>query len=207
MIDVLLADDHPLIRDGLHATLEGHPSVRLVGVAATGREALDVVADHAVDVVLMDVDMPEMDGLEATRRLRAEQPEVKVIVLTMHDEPALMQRLIREGVHGYVLKSAGTDEIVRAVKQVCAGTSYFSPEVTVKLAAAPDVPAPAEALTEREMEVLKLVAQGLSNKEVGERLFISHRTVDTHRTNLMRKLDVNNVAGLVRYAFQHDLVS
>lgn len=207
MTDVLLADDHPLIVKGLRAAMEGHPAIRLVGVAATGQEVVDFVAERPVDVVLMDLDMPEMDGIEATRHLREERPGVSVIVLTMHDEPALMQRLIRQGVQGYLLKSADTHEILQAVEQVSAGTSYFAPEVTVRLAAAPEPSVPAETLTEREVEVLRLVAQGLSNKEVGERLFISHRTVDTHRTNLMRKLDVNNVAGLVRYAFQQKLVS
>ncbi len=207
MIHVLIADDHPLITDGLCTALEGRSSLRLVGVAENGRAVLELAARRPVDVVLMDIDMPEMDGIEAARRLRIEHPGIRIIILTMHAEAALMQRLVADGVDGYLLKTAGADEVVRAIEQVHAGTPYFSARVTTTLAAAATRSAvPPEPLTDRELEILKLVAQGLTNKEIAEQLFISHRTVDTHRTNLMRKLNVNNVAGLVRYAFQQGLV-
>lgn len=158
----------------------------------------------------MDIDMPEMNGLEAARIIQKTYPTVKVIVLSMHDEKAMIQALIGAGVDGYLLKNTPKAELVKAIYEVANGSSYFPVEVKSRLLEKDSDSfrkGKLAELTDRELEILTCIAEGLSNKEIGEKLFISHRTVDTHRTNLMQKLDVHNVAGLVRLAIQCGLVN
>jgi len=207
-IKIALADDHPLILDGLQTLLESADDMELVVRAENGKALLEAMANQAVDVVLLDVDMPVMDGIETTRALRIAYPQVRIIILTMHDEKHFIQKLIEDGAHGYLLKNTGRDELLLAIRQVYAGKNQFSGEVTMKLVQ-PDeseVSDELKELTQREVEILTCIAQGKSNKEIGDELFISHRTVDTHRTNLMKKLDVHNIAGLIRIAYRNKLV-
>jgi len=157
--------------------------------------------------------MPIMNGMQATEVIKKKHPDVKVIVLTMHNEKAIIQKVLESGADGYLLKNTNQKELVTAIKEVNMGRKYFSTEVTLSLASAGEGSKVRlqnvevdTSLTEREIEILKLIAKGLSNKEIGDQLFISHRTVDTHRTNLMRKLDVKNIAGIVRYAVKSGLV-
>ncbi len=209
-IRILLCDDHRIIIDGLKGLLEGEEGMTCVGVTENGAEALQAVEHLQVDVVLMDLDMPVMDGMVATERMKKQWPLVKVIILTMHDGSALVQRVMELGADGYLVKNCGRDELLLAIRDVHAGRKYFGSALTESLLQQRQEKA-ADAgllkeLSEREVEVLAALAEGLTNKEIGERLFISPRTVDTHRTNLMRKLDVHNVAGLVRLAIQNGLV-
>jgi len=207
-IKVLVVDDHRIVLDGLCSLLEGADGFRCIGTLENGQQALDRLKLIKADVVLMDIDMPVMDGIEATTRIKRTMPDVKVISLTHHNERAMVQRLMDCGSDGYVLKNIDRDGLLTAIRKVMKGQKYFSEEVTRKLAEREVVTAasgaPAE-LTERETEILRLICEGLSSKQIGEKLFISPRTVDTHRTNLMNKLDIHNVAGLIRFAFQNGI--
>ena len=210
IIRVLLVDDHRIILDGLLGLLGPGSGVECVGTASNGEEALEMVGHLAVDVVLMDLDMPVMDGLEATGRIKALGPGVKVIILSMHDEPAMVQRVMDLGADGYLVKNCGRDELLLAIRDVHLGRRHFGSALLEGLLEhrkeAASERGALKDLSEREQEVLAALAEGLTNKEIGERLFISPRTVDTHRTNLMKKLDVHNVAGLVRLAIKAGLV-
>jgi DNA-binding NarL/FixJ family response regulator len=208
---IAIADDHQLVLDGLKAMLGQVEGFEVVGEANNGSDLVRIVENIEVDVALTDIDMPVMNGIEAIKEIRKTDREIKLLALTMHNEKALVQKVIEAGADGYMLKNADRDEFIEAIRKVIEGQQYFSSEVTMTLL---DKGAPTAGtehydlsqLTEREIEILKLVAEGLSNKEIGERLFISHRTVDTHRTNLMKKLDVHNVAGLIRFAMKNGLI-
>jgi len=209
-IRILLVDDHRIIIDGLRGLMEPVVDIECVGEAANGEEALFALKHLRVDVVLMDLDMPVMDGVEATKRIKAEYPDVKVVVLTMHEEAAMVKDLMEIGADGYLVKNCGRDELLLAIRGVHAGQRHFGSALLEGLLQQRQESAAQSGLlkelSEREVEVLAALAEGLTNKEIGERLFISPRTVDTHRTNLMKKLDTHNVAGLVRIAIKAGLV-
>lgn len=209
-IRIAICDDHRVVTDALRDMFNGVPGYTCVGTAASGTEALFLLQHVAVDVLLTDLDMPGMDGFELLAAVRTKHQAVKVLVLSMHDEAALVKRAMELDADGYVVKNAGKEELMLAVREIAMGRRYFGGSVAEALLgkATPSV-AGAHVLadlTEREVEVLAALAEGLGNKEIGERLFISPRTVDTHRTNLMRKLDTHNVAGLVRIAIKAGLV-
>ncbi|MFY8138335.1 MAG: response regulator [Flavobacteriales bacterium] len=204
---ILLVDDHAIVTDGIAALLQSESSYDVVAVCRNGHEALDTLRILKVDLILMDIDMPVMNGIEATKQIKREFSEIKVIILTMHDEKAMIQMLLDNGADGYLIKNSSKNELIDAIENVRAGRQHISEEAhTVLLSRDGAKSERLSGLTEREVEVLKLIAEGMSNKEVGDRLFISHRTVDTHRTNLMQKLDCHNIAGLVRIAIQEGLV-
>ena len=206
---ILICDDHRIVLDGLQRLLQETPGVECIGLAASGEEAIGFLEHVQADVLVLDLDMPGIGGEEALRRVKARWPGTKVLILTMHDGPAMVRGLMEAGADGYLLKTSAREEMRLAVKAVAQGRRHFSLEVTEALLKrpAPSAASPKlNALSLRELEVLAALAEGLSNKEIGERYFISPRTVDTHRTNLMRKLDVHNVAGLVRLAIQAGLV-
>lgn len=208
-INVLLTDDHQIIIDGLKSLLNNQDRITVAAEAVNGREALRILGILSIDVALMDIDMPVMNGIDALKEIRKQYPKVKVIVLSMHNEAGMIKSLIDLGANGYLLKSCSQDELVDAIQKVAAGQPYFSTDVTLALlkpAASFNLQQKNELLTDRETEIMKLIAAGFSNKEIGDRLFISHRTVDTHRTNLMKKLDVNNIAGLISYAIRNGIV-
>lgn len=210
-IKLLLVDDHQIIIDGLQSIIQGAEGFNVTTFANNGREALDVLKILAVDVVLMDIDMPVMNGLDAAKIIKEKYPSVKVIILSMHGEKAMIKDLLRMCVDGYLIKNASKEELINAIKMVAAGDRYFSSEVTISLlnnepADNKTITRSGLKLTSREIEILKLVAEGYTNKEIGDQLFISHRTVDTHRTNLMKKLEVNNVAGLIGYAIKNGII-
>ncbi len=213
-IRLLIVDDHQIIIDGLKSLLEDEADFRLMGEANNGREAIDVLKLLDVDIVLMDIDMPVMNGIEATKQILKDFQNVKVVILSMHKEGGLIKNLIAIGAHGFLLKNSDQTELIGAIRKVASGDRYFSPDVTMSLLSKTSMNASSFKgidillqLTERETEILKLIAEGYSNKEIGEKLFISHRTVDTHRTNLMKKLDVTNIAGLIKFAIQNGIVS
>ncbi|MGB9722273.1 MAG: response regulator [Chloroflexia bacterium] len=194
---VVLADDHAMVRQGIRQFLEEVDDIVVVAEAADGQEALRMVARHRPDVVVLDIQMPGMNGIEATREIRAHFPEVRLLILTAYDDDPYIVALLRAGADGYILKSAEAEDLVRAVREVAAGRSVLSPEVARRVvqhvaAGGARAASPAEALTEREVEVLRLTALGLSNKEIGRRLGISARTVQGHLANIYGKLGVNS---------------
>ena len=211
VIKIMLVDDHQIIVDGLKALLNDVEGIRVVTTAGNGREALDMLKIFPVDIILMDIDMPVMDGLEATKKIKANKPAPQIIILSMHLQKGMVEDLIKMGVDGYVMKNTDKEQLTNAIFQVAAGKKYFGPNVTLTLMG-DDYSAKSKSyevvagLTDREVEILKLIVEGYTNKEIGEKLFISHRTVDTHRTNMMKKLNVNNVAGLISYAIRNGIV-
>lgn len=193
---VVLADDHVMVRQGIRQFLEEEGEITVVAEAADGEETLRLVARHRPDVVVLDIQMPGMSGMEVAREIRARFPDVRILVLTAYDDDPYILALLRAGADGYILKSAEAEDLVRAVQAVAAGQSALSPEVARKvvqhMTSEPRASGPSEALTEREVAVLRLTAQGLSNKEIGRRLGISARTVQGHLANIYGKLGVNS---------------
>ena len=205
-IKVLLVDDHQIIIDGLKSLLKNSDEINVVAEANNGREALRILDILEIDVVLMDIDMPVLNGIDTLKEIGKQSFGVKVIILSMHNEAGMIKSLMSIGANGYLLKSCTQEELIGAIRKVASGQSYFSTEVTLSLLNPAQSNQPTELLTDRETEIIKLIAEGFSNKEIGSKLFISHRTVDTHRTNLMKKLDVSNIAGLISYAIRNGLV-
>ena len=199
-VRLMLVDDHPLVRDGLRVRLEAEPGFSVVAEAHNAATAREAARDHAPDLVLMDVAMKGESGIDATRSLLADHPALRVIVLSMHDDAPFVAEALRAGAHGYLLKDCPVSEIVDAIHRVMAGETCLARGLD---ATAPS--ADAHALTRREREVLGLIAEGLSSRDIGERLAMGVRTVETHRLNLRRKLALPSHAALVRYAVEQRL--
>jgi two-component system response regulator NreC len=206
-IRVLLADDHAVLRDSLRAFLSMYPDIEVVGEAADGVETLAQAQALKPDVLLLDMAMPNLSGLDVLRRLGKEQPECKVLVLTQHEAPQYVLPALRAGAKGYLLKKAGGTEVAQAVRAIARGESILHPSVAsfvieAAVRSAPETAssAPAVSLTDRENEVLSLIAEGQTNAEIARALHISPKTVDKHRASLMEKLNIHTRAGLIRYA-------
>jgi DNA-binding NarL/FixJ family response regulator len=211
VISALIADDHGIVREGLRRLLESEPDIRVCAEASDGSEALELVDKHQPDIVILDITMPRLGGLETLQRLRAELPGVKVILLSMHGDPTFIQSAIALGVDGYILKDGLAGEVIAAVRAVMTGGSYFSPPVAREIVDQARAPKrngsePFTTLSTREREVLRLIAQGMSAKEIAGVLGISTKTVEAHRTSLMRKLGARKATELVRYALRKGLV-
>lgn len=211
-IRVLLADDHPIVLEGVRAQLESHERIEIVAVATDGRSAVDRALETNPDVIVIDLSMPGMSGLEAMRVLRVDLPLVKVIVLSMHDDKEYIREVIRLGGRGYLLKDAPPAELIRAVERVDQGKVYFSSCVSEALIddyveQAGKVRDRTAELSHREREVLALIADGCSNKEIAKQLCVSVRTVETHRERIMKKLGIHSVAGLTKYAISEGISS
>ncbi|KKJ75762.1 LuxR family transcriptional regulator [Kiloniella litopenaei] len=206
VISVLLCDDHPLVRDGLRSCLELYDNIEVIGEATTGAEALAKAEGLRPDVVLMDINMPELNGLDATEIFAEKYPEIKLLILSMHNNREYISSALRYGARGYVLKDVPSQEVVAAIEAVHLGGTYFSSGVSKILMSYQDsdVEGP---LTTREQTILLLLAEGKSNKHVALELDISVRTVETHRKNIKRKLDISSTAGLTRYAIENGLLS
>jgi two-component system, NarL family, response regulator NreC len=213
-IKVLIADDHKIIRVGLRGILEREEDIEVIGEAEDGNEVLDVLRNNVTDVVLMDIDMGRSNGIDTTQKVKASYPDVHILALTMHEEQDNIVRMLGAGASGYLLKNAGREELLAAIHTVVKGDSYFSNTVSATLLKVltnlkrktPSIPGNNTPLSDREIEVLKLIAQEHSNGEIAEKLFISIRTVDTHRRNILEKLQVKNTAGLVKYAIEKALI-
>jgi len=204
---VLLADDHGVVRDGLKSVLlrEGFT---VVAEAGTGREAVDLSRRLKPDVAIMDVSMSELNGIDAARQIHIYCPHTKTVVLTVHDEPQFVLESFRAGIRGYVLKTQAARDLVHCIRSVLAGETYLSPGISdsvIRAALSKNATA-RDPLTRREREVLQLIAEGKTNKEVSQQLGMSAKTVDSHRQNLMKKLDIHETAGLVRYAIKVGIV-
>ncbi len=209
---MLLAEDHALVRSGIRALLEDLPGIDVVGEAANGREALEFVATHRPDVVLMDLTMPELNGLDATARIRREFSEVRVLILSMHGDEEYVTQSLRAGANGYLLKDSGRAELEIALRAVARGDHYLSPAVSRTVVAefvqaGGERRTPLERLTPRQREVLQLIAEGGSTKEIAAKLDLSIKTVESHRAQLMHRLGIHDVPGLVRYAIRAGLVA
>lgn len=205
-IRLILVDDHKIVLDGIKALLDDLDGFDCVATAENGQKAIDLLQVFDVDLLLMDIDMPVMNGIEATRIVKKDFPTVKVISLTQHSERGMVKQMLECGSDGYLLKNVAQDELANAIRNVVAGGQVFSEEVTMSLAGKAvekNANGVEVELTEREIEILTLITEGLSSKQIGEKLFISPRTVDTHRTNLMNKLDIHNIAGLIRFALKN----
>jgi two-component system nitrate/nitrite response regulator NarL len=211
-IRLLLVDDHPIVLDGLKSHLSAHADLVVAGEATDGEQALRKARRLSPDIILLDISMPRLNGLEFMETLRREAPAGRVIVLSMHDNPEYITQMIRLGARGYLLKDTSPAELIRAIKAVHAGEAYFSSvvsRVVVEAAVKGGFQSSGRRtnpLTEREQGVLALIAEGLSNKEIAGRLRLGVRTIETHRERIMRKLNVHSVAGLTRFAIARGLV-
>jgi DNA-binding NarL/FixJ family response regulator len=212
-VRVLLVDDHRMMREGLRALLAGEPDIEIVGEASDGRTALDLVRTLAPDVVVMDVGMPELNGVEATRRIRTEHEGVRVIALSTHADKRYVHHMLEAGACGYVLKIAAHDELLRAVRAAGLGKTYLSPEIAglvVARSTSADARREVSAystLGAREREVLQLVTEGKTSAEVAQQMHISIKTVETHRRNIVQKLGLHGTAELTKYAVREGLTS
>ena len=211
VISVLVADDHSIVREGLRRMLEAEIDLAVSGEARDGREVLQQVEDQKPQIVVLDISMPRLGGLETLERLRGSYPDVKVILLSVHADAPFIESAVALGADGYVLKDGRAEEIVEAIRAVTKGGSYFSPAVAREIVDQLRTPRPRSqepfsVLSAREREVLHLIAEGMSAKEVAHQLEISTKTVEAHRTSLMRKLGVRKATELVRYALRHGLI-
>jgi DNA-binding NarL/FixJ family response regulator len=215
-ITVLIADDHTILRRGLVSLLSLNHGIDVIGEAEDGSSAVELALRLRPDVVLMDLSMPVLNGLEATARLKKEAPAMKVLILSAHDNDDYVSQVVRSGANGYVLKNTSPEELYAAIRTVNAGHRFFSPSLTGRFGdrgiGAPDArdegrdPPGGGALTSREREILQLVAEGETHQHIADRLFISVRTVDTHANNIMKKLNLHDTASLVTYAIKNGIV-
>lgn len=208
---VLIVDNHAMVRAGFRALLQSLEAIEVVAEAGDGQEALRLVALHQPDIVLMDIAMPEMNGLEATARIKKEFPDVRVIILSMHANEEYVYQALRAGAMGYLLKDGGTSELEMAIRAIAHGETYLSSTVskhviTDYMRRVSTESNPLEQLTPRQREVLQFIAEGRSTKEIAATLYLSVKTVETHRMQLMDRLNIHDVAGLVRYAIRVGLV-
>ena len=210
---ILLADDHKIIRDGLRSLLGKEEDMVVVAEAENGRKALQLTRKLGPDVIIMDVSMPDLNGIDAARQIIGEQPGIQIVALSMHSEKQFVEGMLKAGVSGYLLKDTAFEELIKAIRVVCAGKKYLSPDVTdivLHEFISPTVTTddqPATALTIREREVLQLIAEGRTTREIASKLNISVKTVETHRKNIMDKLGLHTVAELTKYAVREGITS
>jgi DNA-binding NarL/FixJ family response regulator len=207
-IRILLADDHAVVRQGFRMILSAHADLEIVGEAGNGREAIELSATLRPDVVVMDVAMPELNGIEATRRLTAENPHIRVVALSMHKDSVYVREILRAGARGYLLKDSVAEDLVAAVRAVAGGEGYLSPAISNAVLDdyRKHVTNPIDLLSSREREVLQMLAEGKTNKEIAVTLNLSVYTVDAHRGRIMEKLNVHSINELVRFAVRNGLV-
>ncbi len=216
MIKVLLVDDHGIVRDGIKATLSSEKNIKIIGEASNGIEAIEQVKKLTPDVVVMDISMPEMNGIEATAIISDRYPNTKTLILSMHDNEDYILKSIESGASGYLLKDTGKDEFIKAITTISKGDKYFSTPVSsiiaegylqkIKKGSTPDEDSDSFGLTKREKGILKMIINGNSNREIADSFTISIRTIETHRFNIMKKLKVKNAAELVKLALENKIV-
>jgi len=212
MIKIIVADDHQMFIDGIKALLQNEDEIILLGEALNGHDVISLVTKEQPDIILLDINMPQMDGIQTTREIRKNFPEVKIIILSMHNNYEFISSLVSEGASGYILKNTGKAELMEAINTVHLGNTFFSTAVTEtimnNLTKKPkEEKLGSVQLTKREKEILVLIAEEFSTKQIADKLFISVNTVETHRKNLMAKLQAKNVTGLVKYAIQVGLIN
>jgi len=213
-IKVLLAEDHMIVREGLLKLLQSEKEIEVIGQASTGRQAVEMTLKLQPDVVVMDIAMPQLNGMEATRQIRQSTPGTKVLILSAHSDSAYVERMTELGAAGYLIKQASAQHLSTAIKEIYKGNTFFSPSITRKMAHQSQKSldrkglskAKSIRLSSREMEVLQLIAEGKANKQAAAVLGISIKTVEKHRDHLMQKLDIHDTAGLTRYAIETGII-
>ena len=207
MANILVGDDHSLFLEGVESLLLDEPGIDSVHVATDGKEVLEKLSQHKIDVVLLDIQMPVMDGIDTAKHIMAKYPDVKVIMLTMFDKTVMIEKLIEIGVHGYLLKNSHKDELLRAIKTVLDGELFYSSEITKKIVMQKkqERSKPLK-LTNREKEIVELISTGLTTAQISDKLFISKNTVDSHRKNILSKTDCKNATQLINWARENDLI-
>lgn len=206
MTRILLVDDHAIMLDGLEAVLQQYENIRLVAKTVNAHYALSYLRKEIIDVLITDYNMPDMNGLELLKEAKKINPGLKVIVLSMHDEGPVVQEIISSGADGYILKKYARQELLQALQIILNGGQYWSPEINKVLIRGLRKEEPDNELSDRELEVLKLLIQQMTSKEIAQKLFISERTIETHRKNLLRKTNSINIVGLIKYAYVNKLI-
>lgn len=211
-IKILIADDHQMILDGLRLLLSQEDGFEVIGEALNGEEVIEKTKRaQELDIIVLDINMPEKDGIEVTKELKATFPEIKILIVTMYNRPEFIKNLMETGVDGYILKNSGKDELIRAVKSLSKGEPYYGKEITKTIMKSYqknrifDSPLEIE-ISEREKDIIRLIADGLSTAEIGEKLFLSPHTINSHRKNILNKLNVKNSAGVIRFGIQTGIV-
>ncbi|HKK24477.1 MAG TPA: response regulator transcription factor [Gracilimonas sp.] len=211
-INIGIVDDHKIVRDGVKVMVEDHPGFDIICEAENGKEAIEQCSNHNVDVLIMDITMPVMDGIEATRVIKENHPDIKILALTMLSEDQHIRKMIKAGASGYILKNSGKQELIKAIESIIEGKHYFSNDATQAILqelVTPDLNKVNDDddvhITDREREVLKLIVNEFTNQEIADKLFVSVRTIDAHRRNLLQKTGAKNTAGLVKYALKNKL--
>ena len=202
-LNIIIADDHQIVIDGLKSLLIQQPHIKVVGEASNGKEALDLIEKTKVDIAVLDISMPEMNGVEATKIIKKEYPEVKILILTMHDGSEFIHELVEIGANGYILKNRGTEEFVEALETIANGEEYIKGQVLNTLLKAVRKPRQKVQFTKREKDVLRLIIDEHTTSEISAKLHIANSTVETHRRNLIEKTGVKSSLGLVRYAMEN----
>ena len=210
MLSIIIADDHQMFIDGIKVLLEQEPSISIVGEARDGKRLLELLEKQKVDIILMDINMPVLDGIEASRIIRKKYPEIKILILTMYNSKQYITSMIAAGANGYILKNTGKEELMKAIKAIYSGNTYYSEEVTTRVMESfrkKDVHTEIQPeLTHREKEVLQLLAQDLTAGETAKKLNISHYTVEAHRKNMLSKFNVRTTIGLIKLAIERGLL-
>lgn len=212
-IKVLLVDDHKIVRDGIKLMLKSQAGIDVVAETDDGKKVIELIEHTPADVIVMDINMPEINGIQAAKMVKKEYPDIKILALTMSSDDTHIRQMVQAGASGYIMKSAGRDELTEAIQDVMGGKHYFSDQATqsimmdlVKNKGKSSSPDPVH-ITDRELEVLQMIVKEHTNQEIAEKLYISPRTVDAHRRNLLQKTGARNTAGLVKYAFQNNLIN
>jgi two-component system nitrate/nitrite response regulator NarL len=205
-IRILLVDDHQIVLDGLRSLLDQDPSFDVLGAFSDPDKALAYISMQTPDILLTDYSMPQMSGLELIRKAKALSPTTKGVLLSMHDEPSVVKEAMKQGINGFLLKNIQQTELKEALRKIYTGLMYISAEITTQLLHHHTVPDNESKLTERELEILKLITREFSNKQIAEALFISERTVETHRKNIFRKTETSSIVGLIKYAYANNIV-
>jgi len=205
-VRILLVDDHAILLDGVKNLLDKEDGIHVAGLASDAEKALDFLQKHDVDIVVTDFHMPGTDGLSLVHTLKRIRPEIKIIVLSMHDETHLVKEILRAGIHGYVLKKDTHRELLKAIREVNSGRVYLSNDINKILITNLQNPDEGKLLTDREREIVKLIAKEYSNKDIAEALFISERTVETHRKNIFKKTGTSSLVGLIKFAYANNLI-
>lgn len=210
-VKILVVDDHKIVRDGIKSLLLEDEKYELLGEAENGKIAIEFLKNNPIDLVIMDINMPEMNGIDCTRIINEQFPDTRVLILSMHDEELYLKKILEAGASGFILKSFGKEELFKAIDRIIKGLHYYSQEITLSVLRELAMPGKEEkkveqvVLTDREFEILELIVKEFTNPEIAEKLDISIRTVDAHRRNLLEKIGARNTAGLVKYAIENNL--
>lgn len=203
---LFLTDDHSILLGGLVKIIEADPDLEVVNTATSAQETMDKLSQKSIDLLITDYNLPDEDGLSLVQKVQRKYPETKILVLSMHDEAHLVKEILRTGVNGYMVKKESHEQLLPAIYAIRAGHSYLSPQINNILIRGLNGEGEQKLLTDREREILKLISGELTNREIAERLFISERTVETHRKNILRKTGTHNLVGLIKYAYANNLI-